>query len=157
VVRQNYSYGNSNPDDAAEEAAKLLAKHIQSLELEDFALYAGGLLEARHQQDLIKELPVSLRSAGYNPWNREHLQDAWDELSIILPRKIRKSGLDKFIAWSDIKGEAFTFVEGSNPQNIWDHLAAKKATVAALEEADEIGNPFEEIEEVELDISWAAE
>ena len=98
-----------------------------------------------------------MRSAGYNPWNREHLQDAWDELSIILPRKIRKSGLDKFIAGSDIKGEAFTFVEGSNPQNIWDHLAAKKATVAALEEADEIGNPFEEIEEVELDISWAAE
>ena len=109
-------------------------------------------------------LPLSVRSAGYNPWDREHLQDAWDELSSLLPRKIRKSGLDKFIAGSDIKGEEFKFVEGSAPRNIWVRLAEEKAAELEIEDVhgDQVDDPFDAeidaaIEETEQDIMWAAQ
>jgi hypothetical protein len=163
-VRQNYAYRNSEPDQASEEAAKRLAKHIQSLEIQGFSRYTDGLTETRHQQEMINLMPLSVRSAGYNPWDREHLQDAWDELSYLLPRKIRKSGLDKFIAGSDIKGEEFKFVEGSDAQNIWDRLAVEETSDLELEETqrDEVDDPFlqeidEAIEETEQDIIWAAQ
>jgi len=158
-VRQNYAYGNDEPCEAAEEAAKRLAKHIQSLEVPDFARYTDGLAEARHEQDVMRLMPLSVRSAGYNPWDRVHLQDAWDELSSLLPRKIRKSGLDKFIAGSDIKGEEFKFVEGSDPRNIWDRLAEEEAAELEVEEVQEgdIDDPFEEDEIPEHDIMWAAQ
>lgn len=158
-VRQNYAYGNAEPCDAADEAAKLLATHIQSLDIQDFARYADRLAETRHQQDMMRLLPLSVRSAGYNPWDREHLQDAWDELSFLLPRKIRKSGLDKFIAGSDIKGEEFKFVEGSDPRNIWDRLAEEEAAELEFEDVQEgeVDDPFAEDEEPEHDIMWAAQ
>jgi len=158
-VRQNYAYGNEEPSDAAEEAANRLAKHIQTLEVPDFARYTDGLAEARHEQDMMRLMPLSVRSAGYNPWDREHLQDAWDELSALLPRKIRKSGLDKFIAGSDIKGEEFKFVEGSDPRNIWDRLAEEDAAELDIEDVQEgeVDDPFAEDEEPEHDIMWAAQ
>ena len=163
-VRQNYAYDNAEPCDAAEEAAKRLAKHIQSLEVHDLERYADGLAETRHEQDMMRLLPLSVRSAGYNPWDREHLQDAWDELSSLLPRKIRKSGLDKFIAGSDIKGEEFKFVEGSAPRNIWVRLAEEKAAELEIEDVhgDQVDDPFDAeidaaIEETEQDIMWAAQ
>jgi len=158
-VRQNYAYDNAEPCEAAEEAAKRLAKHIQSLEIHDLERYADGLAETRHEQDMMRLLPLSVRSAGYNPWDREHLQDAWDELSSLLPRKIRKSGLDKFIAGSDIKGEEFKFVEGSDPRNIWVRLAEEEAAELEVEEVQEgeVDDPFAEDEEPEHDIIWAAQ
>jgi len=108
---------------------------------------------------VMRLMPLSVRSAGYNPWDRVHLQDAWDELSSLLPRKIRKSGLDKFIAGSDIKGEEFKFVEGSDPRNIWDRLAEEEAAELEVEEVQEgdIDDPFEEDEIPEHDIMWAAQ
>lgn len=134
-IRQHRGQGNSNPSGRAEAGAKTLATMIENTGAEDFKKYLRNLDRHNIIQREVDNMPRCVRDAGYSPFRKDHLEDAWEELSALLPRSVRKKGLDAFIAGSDLKDQKFSLSVGNRKTNPWDvdylaGIAEKKKALA---------------------------
>lgn len=149
-IRQNRGRGNADPEEIAETASAEIARHLEALDIESFKSYAAGLSEHREQVKAAKEMPDFIRSAGFNPFRQDHMEDAWRELSSALPRSIRKMGLDGFIESQDIRNIGMAFMMDDDAQSIWDHDPFTKLSAEKQEERE-----IRECNEPQRFLDWA--
>lgn len=96
-IAQNYARGNTTPCPEAEKAARSLCAGLRKLPEDRWRQYGEGLSERQHERRKGMGLEERLsRSAGYDIFDQEKLEKAWQELSPFLPRNCRKQGLKKF-------------------------------------------------------------
>jgi hypothetical protein len=132
-IVQNRAKRNGTPCQEAQDIAEKLRKHIETLDPELFKAYVSDMQSSREIQRKVNKLPDYIRQTGYSPFNKEHLQDAWDELSELLPRSVRKKGLDAFIESMDVTGVKLSMqicIENENP---WDKDILEEYRVQKLE------------------------
>lgn len=142
---QHRGYGNRDPEADAQAAAKRLIGMINDHDPRMHDRYVAHLQAVREVARQMDQLPSAVREIGFDPWNDEHIADAWEELSVMLPRATRKRGLEAFIESRDISGHRFAFEIGREVENPWDidhgallKEASQKAqeTLARLEQED---------------------
>lgn len=135
-IKQHRAKHNLNPSGLAEKAAKMIAERIEEVDVDDFTTYLRNLDRHNTVQKEVQKIPPYVRDAGYSPFRKDHLEEAWAELSALLPRSIRKKGLDAFIASADLKEMTFSLSPGSRKTNPWDvdylaSIAERKRALAA--------------------------
>ncbi|MFX4299929.1 hypothetical protein [Pseudosulfitobacter pseudonitzschiae] len=139
-IAQNRAMSNEAPSGVAIKNADLLAREIEKIDAGTFTEYLKKLDGHNAVQREVNKIPRSIRSAGYSPYRKDHLMDAWDELSTLLPRSVRKMGLDGFIDSFDLKGVKFSHSPGNRQVNPWDEdyfgeISKKKLALAATVDA----------------------
>ena len=98
-VYQNKARSNTSPSDMAETLAKQVAARVQQSGPKAFQAYLDGLHEARMEQDRISGLEYHIAECGLDPYNRVHLETAWENLGMALPKRFRRNGLDALIKY----------------------------------------------------------
>lgn len=88
---------NGDVGDEVKAAAKQIRDALKALEPDEVASYLSGLAHSRNQRQGQAALMKDLAAAKYNFWDRKELEAAWSELSVYLPRAVRKAGLDALI------------------------------------------------------------
>jgi len=122
-------------------AADRLAEHINSMGVSDVNRYLSDLNSANGEFQRRNSAPAHVTACGYNPWHKQSLENVWDEMQSVLPRAVRKRGLDDFINKSPVEGSSFSVTIGEDIQNIWDTLDEEGLVIPknerpALEEVD---------------------
>lgn len=102
-IAQLRSKQNSKVGPEAEAAAAELVSHLGKMPVEDYADYLAGLTDAQSRRKGQAQLSHTLSEARFNVWDRGELEAAWSDLSVYLPRSVRKAGLETFIAESMAK------------------------------------------------------
>ena len=92
-VQQNRARSNTKPCRDARIMADRIAEEIGKIGPDSWHAYIDGVQQARATLDL----DPYVAECGFNPWNREQLEIVWKELSMALPRSMRKAGLDALI------------------------------------------------------------
>lgn len=124
-VIQNRAKQNAAPPSHLASAAMSLASEITKKDPSVFDAYVKAIAPVRHRHEHHRGLPLAIISSGYVPWNEAHMQDAWDALSHLLPRRVRKAGLDAFIESRDITDQIDFCIPanlstGLDKRNLWD-------------------------------------
>lgn len=96
-IIQNRSRRNGPVCDTADRAAATLCRALETAAPERADPYVNGLSRVRTRRSRHGGLPAHLRSAGYDLWEPGRLETAWSELSVYLPRGLRKAGLEGLI------------------------------------------------------------
>lgn len=96
-IVQNRSVRNGPVSAAAERAASSLCRALKTAAPARIDAYVGGLEKIRRRKNGLAALSGRIRDAGYDIWAPGNLERAWDELSVYLPRAVRKAGLDALI------------------------------------------------------------
>jgi hypothetical protein len=105
--------------------------------------YLDGLMEAADRLNKNRHIPAHIMEAGYDIWEPGRLEIAWEELSVYLPKHVRKNGLEGLIKEnmkSIVKYEDAYLIEKNEPslftgisdQPFWENDAI---SMKALEEA----------------------
>lgn len=97
-VVQNRGKNNAPVSSAAETAAEMLCRRIEEAAPARMDEYLAGISRSRKANAAWSRLSDHVRNAGYDIWDPERLQIAWDELSVYLPRAMRKAGLAGLLA-----------------------------------------------------------
>ena len=98
-VERNESYSNAIPS----EYASVLAEHITlkatQVKPDAWHAYLDHLHSIRTEISQRSKNDRYTEACGFDPYDRNMLEQVWEELKSILPRAMRKSGLDAFIDW----------------------------------------------------------
>ena len=142
-VCQNKARSNTSPSRVAEDLAKQVAARVQQAGPKTFQTYLDGLHKACTEQDQISGLEYHIARCGFDPHNRAHLEIAWENLGLALPKRFRRNGLDAFIKY----GLAWKPQEESSRMNRPDHSqsdnsqSGKPGFSEAEQEAEQEGVP----------------
>ena len=98
-VCQNNARSNTSPSDMAETLAKQVAARVQQAGPKAFRTYLDGLHEACAEHNSISNLEYHIAECGLDPYNRAHLEIAWENLRSSLPKRFRRNGLDALIRY----------------------------------------------------------
>ncbi|MEP5352467.1 MAG: hypothetical protein ABJZ75_08925, partial [Luteolibacter sp.] len=130
---------NSDPSATAKRLADNLISHIKDMPMADLQNWTEDIQEVRKKAVSANKLPLNIRNAGYNIWDDAQFQTAWDELSVYLPRKLRKAGLEAFVEGMDpLIPKLQVSAAHLNENPFWDEGNRKAAAVIAGEvEEDE--------------------
>lgn len=118
--QQNQSYGNSTPSDETEAACRELMDSISRGDPEMFNDYCQNMKITERQRQREDRTCRYVSTCGFNPWDRASLETSWNELKNVLPRGVRKAGIDALIDNSSIEGCRMSVTLGSAVSNIWD-------------------------------------
>lgn len=100
-IMQLRGYRNSIVDPECTDAAKGLLKRLEDAGPECLDRWLVGVGRANKSQSSLARVPKSIRQAGYNFWAEGAFERVWAELSVYLPRSVRKAGPETFIASMD--------------------------------------------------------
>ena len=131
LVRQEKAYNNTVPCRTAQIMADRVVGEIQKIKPDSWQTYLDEVQQMRDPLDL----DPYVAGCGFNPWNRTRFETVWTELFPVLPRFIRKTGLDALIRHDELNiqltdfqlskifrfGNRFTGLEFENP---WDQIDA---------------------------------
>ena len=98
-ICQNKARSNTSPSRVAEDLAKQVAARVQQAGPKAFQTYLDGLHEACAEHDRISDLEYHIAECGLDPYNRVHLETAWENLGPALPKRFRRNGLDALIRY----------------------------------------------------------
>lgn len=110
-IIQNRASKNAPVGAEAKKAAASLRRHLAGIPHGEFLSYVQDLARTSRKSAAARALPPHVVRAGYDIWNRERLEAAWDELSPYLPRRVRKAGLDALIDSMVPEGEVLRLRE----------------------------------------------
>jgi hypothetical protein len=139
--------------------ASMLEFHAKASHEKDSAdpveTYLRGIGRAR-RRSRSDALPDHVRQAGYDIWDRRRLEASWEELSVYLPRRIRKAGLDAFIATQDLTGESFSFTIGKMEKPFWEKdveaiASFQRVDAEENEDVHSLADDFDETENDEIE------
>ena len=97
-VGQCRGYHNKDPSPAAQDMANQVAAILSRTEPAICHAYLDELQRTRVEYNRISKLGPRMMECGFDPWDRNMLETAWEILSPALPRRLRKPGLNDFPA-----------------------------------------------------------
>lgn len=107
-IQQNHAKRNTAPTKEAQKAGEALAGQIRkSLNKEKWSAYLTGIEGAQRISQEADNLSPTAKHIGYDPSDDVAFARAWELMSNLLPRKVRKAGPDGMTA--DIREFLSTF------------------------------------------------
>lgn len=111
-IIQNRGHSNDDVGTDVVKAADALCSRLAMLPIEQINAYVDQQEHNRSLREGRESLPQVVREAGYDVWDDEAFEKAWDELSGYLPRGVRKKGLQAFVDAQDIGDVDFSYRVG---------------------------------------------
>lgn len=96
-VQQDLGNRNSTPSRKSQAATRTLVKQLNAIPPEKWNDYFSNLSEAKARRNAAQNLPFVSMKAGFDPTSREKLEASWECYKQLLPKPIRKKGLDAWI------------------------------------------------------------
>ena len=122
-VEQNKGYGNVEPVPKTRELASRIARKIEHAGQESLSAWRDGLRNVKAEYAINARVSPFVERCGFNPFNPALLEQAWAELSPMLPRGIRHKGFNGLIKrMSDISLCKDIELTNSDKANLWERI-----------------------------------
>lgn len=142
-ILQNRSRRNGPVCPEADAAARRLCKTIEQAAEARMGGYLSSLSLCRNKDDALKGMSAHLRGAAYDIWAPGALEAAWDELSVYLPRSVRKSGLSGLLDPDLVEAQPTAPEQvDMHPSRSWGRIPGKDIAAAGPRKDAPDGPPF---------------
>lgn len=91
-------FRNSGVDPACTAAAEAVLRRVEGAGSAAVHSWIHCVNRAGQKQSSMRAIPQYIKNAGYNVWEEGRFEKAWNELSVYLPRTVRKAGPEALIA-----------------------------------------------------------